>query len=258
MKTLKIKAKKQFGQNFLQDENIIEKIIEVIIPKNKKIIEIGPGQGAITKHLLQKCTQLTAFEIDKDMINILNNKFQNAQNFNLIHQDFLDSDLSSYKEYMVVGNIPYNITTDIIFKLFEYRYTFKKVILMVQKEYAQRLIAKVNSTNYSKLTITANYLAKVKLEFLVHKQSFVPVPKVDSAIVSFDFYQDKNDNYDKLKDFFKLCFLFKRKFLLNSLATKYNKQKILDTFKTLNISNKIRIQELSIEQIIDIFNTLNK
>ncbi|WP_406617704.1 16S rRNA (adenine(1518)-N(6)/adenine(1519)-N(6))-dimethyltransferase RsmA [Mycoplasmopsis lipophila] len=256
MEILKIKAKKQFGQNFLNDENIVKKIIDVIEPKNKKIIEIGPGQGALTKYLIQQAKEVHAFEIDNDMVEILNSKFRINKNLNLFQQDFLKSDLKNYEDFEVVGNIPYNISTDILFKLFNYRYNFKRVVLMVQKEYAQRMVAKFNSNEYSKLTLICNYLAKVKIEFYVNKKSFSPIPKVDSAIISLDFYQDKNDDYEQIRDFFKLCFLHRRKKLLTSLMTKYSKEKILSIYRKYNWNELIRIQELNLDQVLNLFKDL--
>ncbi|MGV2392545.1 UNVERIFIED_CONTAM: 16S rRNA (adenine(1518)-N(6)/adenine(1519)-N(6))-dimethyltransferase RsmA [Campylobacter lari] len=210
-----IKAKKKFGQNFLNNQAVINKIVKIIDPKDKNIIEIGPGLGALTKNIIDKSNCFVAFEIDDDMIKYLTeNEVFKAKNKQLIKADFLQTDLSKYNNYEIVGNIPYYITSDIIFKIIDYRFLFKRAVLMVQNEVANRLVATINSNDYSKLSVTTQYVAKVKKELFIGAKNFTPAPKVDSAIVSFEFYQDKNDDYDNLKEFFKLCFLARRKKLI--------------------------------------------
>ncbi|WP_027120512.1 16S rRNA (adenine(1518)-N(6)/adenine(1519)-N(6))-dimethyltransferase RsmA [Mycoplasmopsis lipofaciens] len=252
----KIKAKKKFGQNFLVDENIIQKIIEIINPKNKNIIEIGPGRGAITKFLTKEAQNLITFEIDDDMIEYLlnNNILLNSQ---IVKGDFLEANLSQYKNYEIVGNIPYYITSEIIFKLLENRHLFKRAILLVQDEVANRLVAKKNEKDYSKLTITANYVANIKKELFVKNKCFVPSPKVNSAIVTLEF-KDNVENFNELKNFFKLCFLSRRKKLIWSLKTKYPIDKIQNAYHKNNLNEFTRIQELSLEQIVDLYYSLEK
>ncbi|CBH40287.1 Dimethyladenosine transferase(S adenosylmethionine 6 N', N' adenosyl(rRNA) dimethyltransferase) (16S rRNA dimethylase) (High levelkasugamycin resistance protein ksgA) (Kasugamycindimethyltransferase) [Mycoplasmopsis agalactiae] len=248
------KAKKKFGQNFLHSDSVIKKIVDIISPEGKQIIEIGPGTGALTKHLVNKCTKLVAFEIDPDMIKFLNQQnYFNSENNMLVHDDFLNANLDQYAYFEVVGNIPYYITSEIIFKLIENRFLFKRATLLVQKEVADRIVAMPNSYEYSKLSITCQYVAKVKKELFVSKNNFSPVPKVDSAIVTFDFYQDKNDNYEQLKDFFKLCFSARRKKLIWSLKQVYSQEKILNAYSVLNISENIRIQQLDLETIKQLY-----
>ncbi|MBZ4212792.1 16S rRNA (adenine(1518)-N(6)/adenine(1519)-N(6))-dimethyltransferase RsmA [Mycoplasma sp. U97] len=252
-----IKAKKKYGQNFLNNQGIINKIVSIINPKNKKIIEIGPGMGALTKELVKESSNLIAFEIDTDMINYLNqiNIFDGIKN-KIINEDFLESNLSDYKEFEIVGNIPYYITSEIIFKIIDNRFLFKRAVLMVQKEVADRIVATINSSEYSKLSLSCQYVAKVKKELIVKKDNFTPVPKVDSAIVSFYFYQKKDDDFDRIKEFFKLCFLARRKKLIWSLSKKYKKEDILNTFKKLNLDENIRIQQLDLNCVLKLYNLL--
>ncbi|UUD35497.1 16S rRNA (adenine(1518)-N(6)/adenine(1519)-N(6))-dimethyltransferase RsmA [Mycoplasmopsis caviae] len=253
----KIKAKKKYGQNFLNDQNTIKKIIDIINPKDQKIIEIGPGKGALSKILNQQASELVAFEIDTDMVNyLLNNDI--LDNNQIVVGDFLTADLGKFKDYIVVGNIPYYITSDIIFKLLENRHNFKKAILMVQNEVAQRLVAKVNESEYSKLSITVQYCADVKKELFVKKSLFDPIPKVDSAIVSLTFKQQKDDNFEELSKFFKLCFLARRKKLTFALATKYSNDKIKVAYSNLNLKELVRIQELDLNTILALYEQLEK
>ncbi|WP_025755160.1 16S rRNA (adenine(1518)-N(6)/adenine(1519)-N(6))-dimethyltransferase RsmA [Mycoplasmopsis cricetuli] len=257
MKT-QIKAKKHFGQNFLSDQNIIKKIINIFNLHNQNIVEIGPGMGALTKELIKVATSVHCFEVDKDMIAILNKIFDNQQNLHIYHQDFLKADLTNLKQSYLIANIPYYITTDILFKIFENKNKFSKMLLMVQKEVAQRIVAAKNSQDYSKLSISCQYLADVKIEFIVKANSFIPAPKVDSAIVSFVFKKNISlENWFEIKDFFKLVFGYRRKKLIFSLLKKYHINKINNVFKQLSLSENIRIQQLDVETIVQMFWLLN-
>ncbi|MEA4115349.1 16S rRNA (adenine(1518)-N(6)/adenine(1519)-N(6))-dimethyltransferase RsmA [Mycoplasma sp. 744] len=252
-----IQAKKKFGQNFLIDKKIIQRIIDLVESKNKKILEIGPGLGALSKFLVKECTEFKAFEIDNQMIDYLLTN-QILQEKHLIKGDFLKIDLTPFNDYEIVGNIPYNITSEILLKIFEYRHLFKRAIIMMQKEVADRLVAKHNTINYSKLTITAQYVANIKKHFLINKNAFNPSPKVDSAIVEFKFKQIKNDNYETLKDFFKLCFFARRKKLNYSLKQKYKENTIQKAFQELKLNSNVRIQQLDLDLILKLFSLLEK
>ncbi|QGZ97438.1 16S rRNA (adenine(1518)-N(6)/adenine(1519)-N(6))-dimethyltransferase RsmA [Mycoplasma sp. NEAQ87857] len=250
-------AKKKYGQNFLSDKNIINKIIKVFDYKDQNVLEIGPGRGALTKELVKDAKQVIAYEIDIDMVNVLNNEIQ-TDNFQLINQDFLQSDLSNLDKSWVIANIPYYITTDILFKLFDNRTKFNGALLMVQKEVAQRICAKPNQKDYSKLSLSSQYLADCKLEFIVPAKCFNPAPKVDSAIISLVFKnQEETKDWDLLKDFFKICFENRRKQLINTLKNHFETQSILDSYQKMNLDNKIRIQQLSLDQVIELFWLLN-
>ncbi|QBF34886.1 ribosomal RNA small subunit methyltransferase A [Mycoplasmopsis phocirhinis] len=252
-----IAAKKKFGQNFLINSQIIEQIIDIISPKNKNILEIGPGMGALTKHLNKDAKNLTVFEIDQDMINYLVvHKIINLSQ--IIKGDFLLSNLDNFEHYEIVGNIPYYITSEIIFKIVEYRHLFKRAILMVQDEVANRIVAKINTPEYSKLSVTLQYIANVKKELFVDKKLFYPQPKVDSAIISIEFKGKNELNFTKLMNFFKICFLSRRKKLSWSLKSAYSMSKINAAYKTLNLNELTRIQELSVEKIVALFKELEQ
>lgn len=254
---LQPRAKKKFGQNFLKNADVVKKIIDIINPEGKKILEIGPGTGALTKFLVDKCSKYVAFEIDTDMIAFLNeNNYFKLGSTELIHKDFLKADLNQYVSFEVVGNIPYYITSDIILKIIDNRFLFKRATLLVQKEVADRIIATPNSPDYSKLSITCQYVARVKKELFVGRNNFTPAPKVDSAIVTFDFYQNKGDNYSNLKTFFKLCFSARRKKLMWSLKQTYSQEKVQNAYKALNIDENIRIQQLNLDTIIKLYEQL--
>ncbi|TNK83167.1 16S rRNA (adenine(1518)-N(6)/adenine(1519)-N(6))-dimethyltransferase [Mycoplasmopsis pullorum] len=244
-------AKKKFGQNFLTDQNIISKILNIHQLEGNKILEIGPGRGALTKELVKQAKEVVAFEIDGDMINILNKEIA-SDNFKLFHMDFLESDISDFKDFLVIANIPYYITSDIIFKLLDYRQNFTAATLMVQKEVAERIIANKNSKEYSKLSVTVQSICTPKIEFIVKKTSFSPAPNVDSAIITLKFDKEKAD-FEKLKDFYKLCFLARRKKLSYSLKTKYSTEAIKNAFEKLGYDDNLRIQQLDIYEIDELY-----
>ncbi|TDV24473.1 dimethyladenosine transferase [Mycoplasmopsis mustelae] len=253
-----IYAKKKFGQNFLNDPNIINKIINLTVESQNHIIEIGPGRGALTKKLVKLNKQIDAYEIDSDMVNILNKEIQQS-NFNLFTQDFLLANLTSIPKSTIIANIPYYITTDILFKIFDNLEKFDKAILMVQKEVAQRICATYKTKEYSKLSVSCQFLAEVKIEFIVPASCFSPMPKVDSAIISLKFKENMSSNlWKQYKDFFKLCFQNRRKKLLTSLKTVYKENQIFVAFNRLSKDENLRVQELKVSEIIELYHLLNK
>ncbi|MGZ9414079.1 16S rRNA (adenine(1518)-N(6)/adenine(1519)-N(6))-dimethyltransferase RsmA [Mycoplasma sp. 5370] len=248
-----IRAKKQLGQNFLIDKNIINKIIEIANVENKEIIEIGPGQGALTEILVSKAKHLTAFEIDNDMIEILKNKIT-SKNFNLIHNDFLKEEISFDSKKEVVANLPYYITSKILFKIFENINSFSKLTIMVQDEVAQRIVSKNNKSEYGKLSVSCQFLADVTKEFIVPPTCFFPKPKVNSAIITLKIKENLDQNYvNEFLEFVKLCFSMKRKTLYNNLKNKFPSQDILNVFKENNILENTRPQELNWQTFEKIF-----
>ena len=178
------KAKKKYGQNFLNDSNLSDEILDIAnITEETEVLEIGPGLGFLTEKLIENSKFLTAFEIDDDLIPILNKKFESKQNFKLIHQDFMEADLKKFfedkKNVKVVANIPYYITSPIINKLLEYRENIDEIYLMVQKEVAERIASQPHSKNMSLLTHAVQFYAEAEYLFTVPKEKFDPVPKVD-------------------------------------------------------------------------------
>ncbi len=219
----KVLPLKRFGQNYLQDQNIIRKIIAEIDPKeNESIIEIGPGQGALTQNLLKSKAKLTAIEIDKRVIDDLKNRFADLI---LLQNDFLELDLKRFitlenQKLRVVGNIPYNITSPILFKLFENNTIVNDAIFMVQYEVAKRMTAKMGSKDYGILSVLLEYFGKTKLCFKVSPNVFYPKPNVHSAVVHI-FFNDKRDNSEfnlMFKSIVKSSFGNRRKTLKNSLS----------------------------------------
>lgn len=252
------KFKKHFGQNFLNDLNILNKIGAEVRP-DLNILEVGPGEGALTKILLKKSKSVFSVEIDKELTEKLTDLKNQHKNFNFVIADFLEYSLTGQNYDIVIGNIPYYISSDIIFKIINSQVS--EFILMVQKEYADRLVAGVGSSEYSKLSVSVQSFFEVKKAFTVSKNCFYPVPKVDSAVVYFQAKQALILETQKQVyfEFLKTCFFSKRKTLFNNLLkTKIEKQDILNVFKDLKINQNIRAEKLTAIEFQNLFLRLIK
>ncbi|WP_369085756.1 16S rRNA (adenine(1518)-N(6)/adenine(1519)-N(6))-dimethyltransferase RsmA [Metamycoplasma spumans] len=257
---MEIKAKKSLGQNFLINKNIQNKIVLSAELENEDVIEIGPGLGALTYLIIPKAKSLVAYELDKELYERFINE-NHPENIKFINTNFLDVDLNNLnKKVIVIGNIPYNITSDILFKLLRSSNNIKHAVLMMQKEVCDRLLAKPNSKEYSKLSVSFQIYSNIKKILIAKANEFNPAPKVDSAVVRINFdCQDEYliNNQEKILNFIKICFQFKRKTLYNNLITNYSKDKILFSFEKLCLSLQIRAEALEVNQFIDLFKALN-
>ena len=255
--------KKKFGQNFLNDENILNKIVkESEIPEDTLVIEIGPGAGALTNKLKDVASNVLAYEIDLDLQNILIDKFENT-NVNIIWEDFLNRNIKedikgySHKHIFVVANIPYYITTPIVEKIIDSGVDVEKIVIMVQKEVGDRFSAKPGSKEYGSISVFLNYFFNIKELFIVSKNCFTPRPNVDSVILSLEKKNDKEEVKDE-KKLFKLIkdsFRFKRKNLRNNLK-EYDLNKVEEVLKKYNKDLTSRAETLSLEIFIDISNNI--
>ena len=257
-----ISAKKKFGQNFLIDTNIALKIIKVAISSDL-IIEIGPGLGSLSELILNENKTLYAYEIDEDMVKILNDRLGNNDKFHLFKEDFLEVDLNNvpYKneEISICSNLPYYVTTPILLKLFESDLKINKITVMVQKEVADRFKAKVNDKDYNALSIIVNYLYDVKYEMDVKKSVFYPSPNVDSAVISFIPHIERDKDFElKFFSLIKKCFTHRRKTLYNNLKEDYSKEILDDLYKKLNFKDSIRAQEIDLDGYLKMNEVLNE
>ena len=254
-----LKAKKKFGQNFLIDANIVDRIAVGACFRELKTIEIGPGLGALTEMLLKYSKDVDAYEIDRDMYELLNESLKDER-LTVYLQDFLDADLSIYHEKVsVCANLPYYVTTPILFKLFESDLDIAKITVMVQKEVADRLNAKAGSEDYSALSVEVQYLFDVKNEMNVSRKVFYPMPNVDSAVISFTPHPEERDRTFE-KGFFELvknCFRMRRKTLHNNLKDLYDEDVIREAFAKTGFDEKVRAQQLSLEQFLKLYDGLN-
>lgn len=246
----KVKAKKQYGQNFLKDSTILDKIIQSMPNNNNHIVEIGPGLGDLTKNLV-KYKDLTAYEVDTDLIGILKSKFAieiEKGNLKLIHTDVLEAwdklkNLHDGK-YDLIANLPYYIATNIILRAFEDELC-EHIIVMVQKEVAEKFTAKTNDKEYSSLGIITELISiNSKILFDVPAEAFNPPPKVTSSILYIK--KDMSKSLDKdFNKFLKACFIQPRKKLSKNLTTIFDKNIIFEIYKELNINDNVRPHEVS-------------
>ena len=266
-----IKAEKSLGQNFLIDDEIIEKTVESAeISNNDVAIEIGPGLGTLTSRLLEKAKKVIAIELDKKMISILNERFKLYENFELINEDILKVDLKSIikeekqngaKDVKIVANLPYYITTPIIMKLLEDRLDIESITVMVQKEVAQRLIAAPGGKFAGAITYSVAYYSEPKKIIEVSNQSFIPSPEVDSEVIKLSLRKQPQVIVNDEEKFFKLIkfsFMQRRKTFLNGVSNSgfVDKQKLKEIWEKLQINENIRGENLTLKQFAQIANLI--
>ena len=256
-----MKAKKSLGQNFLIDKNIISKIVtEVSACNDDLIIEIGPGRGALTKELKRKQAHLICYEIDQDLAAILN-KLEDEK-IKIIWQDFLKSRIDEDIEYIkynklyIVGNIPYYITTPIIEHIMDSNIDFEKLIIMVQREVAERFMANIHTKEYGYITVVLNYYFEVSKVTDVSRYCFNPVPKVESTVLRLVPRKEKEElDFNKFKEFLKVCFSQKRKTLKNNLKG-YDWHKIKNVLNKYHMTESVRAEEISKDVFVEIFKNI--
>lgn len=239
--------KKKFGQNFLTDKNILRKISDLIPKENLNIIEIGPGDGRLTEYIIKKNPKkLTLIEKDSDLMGTLNKMFSKYKNVNILNLDFLKIEIKD-RYQLIISNLPYNISSQIIAKISLLNNPPDLLILMFQKEFAKRLTEKkINSINS-----LVNCFYKINLKFEVSRNCFRPIPKVDSSVVLFIKKKDnllERYEIDKFIEFKRNLFSHKRKTLKN----------LLRKFKLSSEYNlNLRVEELELKELISIFRSVN-
>lgn len=255
-----IKAKKSLGQNFLKDEDVLQRIIESAeLSQNDIVLEIGPGTGVLTQKLSEVAKKVVAIELDDRLIELLRSLLRNKKNVEIIQGDVLKINLpeliSRYKiqdtKYKIVANIPYYITAPIIKLFLETEFPPSEMILMVQKEVAERICAKAGEM--SVLAVAVQYYAKPEYLFTVPKNAFDPVPKVDSAIIKVTRIKEQETrDKQKEKNFFRIVragFSARRKTLVNNLSSslQLDKNEVEEKLISLGFLKNVRAQELGVE-----------
>lgn len=262
--------KKSFGQNFIIDPNILKKIVsKANITKETVVIEIGPGIGALTEQLAKSALKVFAFEIDKRLIPILSETLEAYNNIEIINQDvlkvnikeFVETNLSEYKDIVVVANLPYYITTPILMHFLENKVNIDRYILMMQKEVAERLSAKPNTKAYNSLSIAVQYYTETSIVTTVPRTVFKPQPNVDSAVIKLQSLGEKKIKVSDEDMFFRVVkgsFVQRRKTIYNNLATSFNnvltKQQITDILQEASIEPSRRGESLAIEEFVKLSN----
>lgn len=248
------KHKKRFGQHFLHDQSVLDAMTAAIAPKKSELmLEIGPGEGALTTRLVDQVAQFTVVEIDNDLIPTLNKRFADRPHFNIIHQDALTVDyaskLSDGQMLRVVGNLPYNISTPLIFQLLESRHRIIDMHFMLQKEVVERLASPPDGEHYGRLSVMAQYYCAITDLFHIGPEAFDPPPKVDSAVVRLVPYATlpfiaKNEFY--FASMVKQSFSMRRKTLRNNLKGTLSSEEI----ESCNINPSVRAEVLSVADFV--------
>ena len=269
MKQNGIRANKNLGQNFLINKEVLESIVNSSeINKDDMVIEIGPGLGTLTKYLLEKAGEVLCIEIDPKMIKVLNNRFNQYENFEIINEDVLKVDLNNIisekkrqgkvKNVKIVANLPYYITTPIIMKLLEDKLDIESITVMIQKEVAERLIAVPGEKETGAITYTVYYYCESEKIMEVPNSSFIPEPEVTSEVIKMKLRSKPAVEIENPKIMFmiiKSAFMQRRKTLLNALTnTKVflSKEEGLEILKKLNLGENIRAENLSIQDFCNI------
>ena len=255
-----IKAKKSLGQNFLKDEAVLDRIIKAAnLSKEDVVVEIGPGRGSLTEKLAQVCGKVIAIEIDERLVEVLHTKFVGNENIEIIASDILKINLPELiiehgldkTGYKVVANLPYYITSPIVRLLLETKYPPTEMVVMVQKEVAERIVAKKGAMSI--LAVSVQYYAKAEFLFTVFKESFEPMPKVDSAIIRVTRNVERETfSKEETKKFFRIVksgFSAKRKTLINNLSNglQLEKKLVEEKLVSLGFPPNTRAQELGVE-----------
>lgn len=265
--------KKSLGQNFLTEPNILRKIVETAeINHETNVIEVGPGIGALTEQLAMNGNQVVAFEIDDRLIPVLVDTLHRYQNVKVVHQDILKTDLATaVKEYFtedlplkVVANLPYYITTPIMMHFLESDVRVDEMVVMMQKEVADRISAKPGTKAYGSLSIAVQYHMDASLAFIVPKTVFVPQPNVDSAILKLTRREEPAVEVTDEKEFFRLTkasFQLRRKTLWNNLQHAYGKDEATKAWLTQSLADagidpKRRGETLSLEEFAALSNAM--
>jgi 16S rRNA (adenine1518-N6/adenine1519-N6)-dimethyltransferase len=255
------RPKKSLGQNFLVDENIARKIIASVAPNPEDVIlEIGPGFGVLTKYLIPAVKKLIAVEIDPKLVQNLKERFGEAKNFDLIAGDFLELDFVELFENLeplrVLGNIPYHITSPVIFKVFEHRNLVHDMILMIQKEVAQRIVAAPGNKEYGILSVFSQLRSEPRILFHVSRNVFKPKPEVDSTVVRWDFTREPRleiRSEEILDKVIHGVFQQRRKMLRKSLK---NIPELSVNLDDLNFDLQKRPEELTPAEFVELSNLL--
>ncbi len=256
------KARKRFGQNFLHDQNIIDSILSYIQAKQgEHFVEIGPGQGALTEPLLKEKIDLDIVELDRDLVHILNNKFQHQENIRIHSADALTFDFSTLvkkdQTLRIIGNLPYNISTPLLFHLLESASYIEDMHFMLQKEVVNRICAEPGSKKYGRLSVMIQYYCDTELIFDVPPESFDPVPKVMSAIVKLIPHPRPPviiDDITKLNKVVTTAFSQRRKTIRNSLKTLISEEQLT----ALDINPALRAESITLSEYALISRTLTE
>lgn len=266
LKKYDFKFNKSFGQNFIFDTNLLKAIAsDADINKTTDVLEIGTGAATLTKVLAEMAAKVVSYEVDKNLMPVIEENLIGVENVQVKFGDILEQSMPSIEqnfngEYKMVANLPYYITTPIIFKFLEESKNLKTMVIMVQKEVAERLCSKAGSENYGAITASINLWGNAKITRIVKRNMFVPAPNVDSAIVRIDYEPNKYDILDVnlTKQVIKSAFNMRRKTLANNLKNsfKLTGEQVTFVLNKSGLNDKIRGEALSTEQFVTVSNIM--
>lgn len=257
-------AKKNYGQNFLIESSIVDKIAKnAVTEKPCTVFEIGPGIGALTQFLSNYAKNVVSFEIDDRLLPVLKDTLSECSNVEIVHTDFLEVDLKKFvdkykredNDVVIAANLPYYITTPILFKIFESEADITQITVMMQKEVADRFSAVPNTKDYNALSVITQYRCDVKTIMKISKHVFNPKPNVDSAVVQFRFKEKKQlDNESEFFELVKACFKQRRKTILNNYGEYCNDKELAKVnLEKANIEVSARAESLALDTFIRLF-----
>ena len=263
---------KSLGQNFLIDGNIVEKIVDGAgIIQDDGVLEIGPGIGTLTQELIDRARRVVAVEIDKNLLPVLEETLGSPSNLSIVHGDILKTDIAGLvdeffegKDFKVVANLPYYITTPIIMRFLEEQLPFTSLTVMVQKEVAQRMAAEPGEKEYGALSVAVQYYTNPRMVCKVPASVFMPKPKVDSMVINLERRDSPPAEVDDRDIFFKVvrtAFAKRRKTLLNNLTSgelgEWSREKILEALEAAGVDPQRRGETLSIQEFAGIANNIH-
>lgn len=257
---------KKFGQNFIFDTNLLNAIVnDAGVNSTTNVLEIGPGAGTLTKKLCEKANKVVSYEIDTNLKPILAENLKDCNNIEVVFGDILKQNINDIEsklngEYIMVANLPYYITTPIIFKFLEEATKLKSITIMVQKEVAERICAKHNTADYGAITVQINAIADAKITRIVKRNMFKPAPNVDSAVVKIDFNLNKYNIKDLalFKKVVTSAFAMRRKTLSNNLKSSFGltNDQVTNLLATCEFDVGVRGEALSVENFVTLANNL--
>lgn len=257
------KFSKHFGQNFIFDQNLLQAICnDAGVNKQTPVLEIGAGSGSLTKVLAKNAKFVLSYEIDTNLKPILQENLSEFNNVEVVFGDILKQNITEIEEklkepYVLVANLPYYITTPILFMFLDQAKNLTKLTVMVQKEVAERINSKPNTKDYGVITVLINALATTKITRIVKRNMFTPAPNVDSAVITITFNNNNNiKNLNLFKKVVKSSFAMRRKTLYNNLKNSFNfsQETLKQLFVNLNLNENIRAENLSVEDFIKLTN----
>ena len=267
LKDNNFKFNKAYGQNFIFDKNFLKSIVDMVVDSKDTVLEIGAGAGTLTSMIASKAQKVVSYEIDKNLQPILQENLKDCNNCKVIFEDIMRVDIEDIekemgRDYIMVANLPYYITTPIIFKFLENAKHLKSMSIMVQLEVAERLTANPNTKEYGAITPAIDYRANAKIIKKVSRNMFTPIPNVDSAIVKIDFVDNKFDILDSktLDETIKCVFAMRRKTISNNIKSYFHlsSEQIDCICKNIHISPTTRGESLDTQSLVNLSNEIYK